>query len=580
MYGTCHSSTFKHQPVGHVVTGDLNIIDNEALKTLISKGPKYREPRPYSWKKNFKLIMDAVETHARKWVKREHAESSSLSEWIKSIRSLVKRRIHILSKSCNTKHRSLFTDPKVANCLSDLHRKFVVVPADKAANNVVFICKKFYVECLLDELNIKSPDAINNSTYQLTGLSAHEILANHQSVLTTYNIRHAAENRELPTLYWIPKLHKYPYKQRFIAGSSKCSTRELSKLLTIILSKVKEGLIKYCDTIYSRSGINQMWILKNSKELLERLKSHSLSRISSLKTYDFSTLYTTIPHDKLKTTLEAIIHNTFIHRNGQHRYKYIVIKNTMAYFVKEHSDAPQKYTEVEVINMLNFLLDNIYVSFGGCVFQQTTGIPMGTNCAPLLADLFLYYYEADFIQNIMRRVNGKNKTLFNFTFRYIDDVLSINNSKIGNYLDAIYPSELDIKDTSDTPTSVNYLDIKLEIGENQHLSTKIYDKRDDFTFSIVNFPFVDGNIPTSPAYGVFVSQLLRYARGSSAYDDFVCRGAHLTSKLIRQGYSTTKLRASFKKFYGRHYEFVSKYGKCMSHILKDLFGTPSLSVVN
>ena len=107
-------------------------------------------------------------------------------------------------------------------------------------------------------------------------------------------------SEDLPYLYWIPKLHKTPYKERYIAGSSTCSTKELSIHLTKILSTVKEGQQKYCETVYSRSGINHMWILKNSKDLLDNLKSRSFSQVSSIKTFDFSTLYTTLPHDKLK----------------------------------------------------------------------------------------------------------------------------------------------------------------------------------------------------------------------------------------------------------------------------------------
>ena len=92
--------------------------------------------------------------------------------------------------------------------------------------------------------------------------------------------------------------------------------------------------------------------------------------------------------------------------------------------------------------MLGFLFDNIFVVFDGQIFQQAIGIQMGTNCAPLLADLFLYSYEAEFIQGLLK--SGK-KTLaqsFNFTYRYIDDVLSLSNSKFSDYLDFIYPSEL------------------------------------------------------------------------------------------------------------------------------------------
>ena len=93
----------------------------------------------------------------------------------------------------------------------------------------------------------------------------------------------------LPSLYWISKLHKCPFKQRYIAGSAKCSTKPLSKLLTCILSAVKTGLQSYCDTSYSRGGVNQMWILKNSKDMLEYIQSRSLSSCNSIKIFDFST---------------------------------------------------------------------------------------------------------------------------------------------------------------------------------------------------------------------------------------------------------------------------------------------------
>ena len=146
-------------------------------------------------------------------------------------------------------------------------------------------------------------------------------MVNHRSVLTSFGVNTQDENVDLPSLYWIPKLHKDPYKQRFIAGSAKCSTKPLSILLTSILTTVKDGLKKYCDVIYSRSGINQMWILKNSKELLENLNSNSLAPVHSIKTYDFSTLYTTIPHSKLKSRLTELIRNAFRFKNGKKRYE-------------------------------------------------------------------------------------------------------------------------------------------------------------------------------------------------------------------------------------------------------------------
>jgi hypothetical protein len=146
-----------------------------------------------------------------------------------------------------------------------------------------------------------------------------------------------------------------------------------------------------------------MWILKNSKELFKNLKSHDFSKIDSIKAYhDFSTLYTIIPHNKLKSRLFQIIDNCFLNKNGTRKYKFLVIVKQDTYFVRHHSDSPYKYSEADIKSMLGFLVDNIYVVFGDQVFQQSVGIPMGTNCAPLLADLFLYSYEAKFVQKLLR----------------------------------------------------------------------------------------------------------------------------------------------------------------------------------
>ena len=92
---------------------------------------------------------------------------------------------------------------------------------------------------------------------------------------------------------------------------------------------------------------------------------------------------------------------------------------------------------------------------------------MGTNCAPLLADLFLYSYEADFIQGLLKKNEKKLARSFNFTFHYTDVVLSLNNSKFGDFVDRIYPIELDIKDTTDTDRSASYLDLYLEIDSKE-----------------------------------------------------------------------------------------------------------------
>ena len=170
--------------------------------------------------------------------------------------------------------------------------------------------------------------------------------------------------------------------------------------------------------------------------------------------------------------------------------------------------------------MLEFLVDNIFVVFAGNIFQQIIGIPMGTNCASLLADIFLYSYEAEFIQSLLSAGRKRLASQINFTYRYIDDVLSINNLDLENYLGQMYPPEFEIKDTTESNTSASYLDLLLSIGSDGHVRTSLYDKRADFNFHITctYFPFLSSNIPSSPAYGVFISQLILYVRACSSYE--------------------------------------------------------------
>ena len=101
---------------------------------------------------------------------------------------------------------------------------------------------------------------------------------------------------------------------------------------------------------------------------------------------------------------------------------------------------------------------------------------------------------------------------FDFTYRYIDDVLSINNPEFDNYLGQIYPVELEINDTTENNTSASFLELLLSIRSDGQLQTSIYDKSDGFNFHRTNFLFLSCNIQTSPTYGVFISQLIRYAR--------------------------------------------------------------------
>ena len=150
---------------------------------------------------------------------------------------------------------------------------------------------------------------------------------------------------------------------------------------------------------------------------------------------------------------------------------------------------------------------------------------MGTNCAPLVANLFLFCYERDFMVSLSDEKQADIIDALNTTSRYLDDILNINNVYFDNMVSQIYPSELQVNKINTSDTKAAFLDmlpLHLSIS-NDTVSTKMYDKRDDFDFEIVNFPFLDGDVTRSTSYGVYISQLIRFARASSHVADFNTR---------------------------------------------------------
>ena len=136
---------------------------------------------------------------------------------------------------------------------------------------------------------------------------------------------------------------------------------------------------------------------------------------------------------------------------------------------------------------------------------------------------------------------------FNTTSRYLDDILNINNIYFDNMVNQIYPSELQLNKDNTSDTKAAFLDLHLSIY-NDIVSTKMYDIRHDFDFEILNFPFLDGDVPRSTSYGVYISQLIRFARASRYVTNFNTHNKLLTQKLLKQGYRYRKLRKPFLNF--------------------------------
>ena len=149
---------------------------------------------------------------------------------------------------------------------------------------------------------------IHTSTYVPAQSTKDQLLVHHINTLTKINVK--IDKCELPTFYWLPKLHKRPYKSRFISNSSHCSTTILSKHITSALTAVKDHVMKYSETAFSNSNVNYFWSIKNSSEVIEKLRLRNFQG-SQVSSFDFSSLYTSLPHDLIKAKVLSLVNWCF-----------------------------------------------------------------------------------------------------------------------------------------------------------------------------------------------------------------------------------------------------------------------------
>ena len=226
--------------------------------------------------------------------------------------------------------------------------------------------------------------------------------------------------------------------------------------------------------------------------------------------YLLSTFLLYTPHcHMILSKQKCCLLSTGVSTESQKRTSVLQIRQ--GFISNKKYDSYKCWSCAELCEAFTFLMENIYVQFDGMVYQQIVGIPMGTNCAPLITDLFLYCYERDFMSDLQKSKRFDLIDMFNDTSRYLDDIFTIDNPEFEKHIPDIYPAEFQLNkaNTSDKETSFLDLNIKVVVSD---IHTSVYDKRDDFRFPIVNFPWLSGDVPRLPSYGIYISQLVRFAR--------------------------------------------------------------------
>ena len=206
---------------------------------------------------------------------------------------------------------------------------------------------------------------------------------------------------KLPSLYWLPKLHKTPIGSRLIAASSSCTTKPLSKVLTRCLSLVMEHFKQYNVGIQRRTHCNTFWVINNSAEALSLIRKFKRNRAPKhVDTFDFATLYPNIPHHLLTDSLRILIIEAYSVRGAT----YMCIGFDNIFWLNTQHRTYFNVSASKLVEYITFLVDNIFITAGDHVFKQTVGIPMGTDCAPLLANLFPFFYKYNYLKEKLKIV--------------------------------------------------------------------------------------------------------------------------------------------------------------------------------
>ena len=377
-------------------------------------------------------------------------------------------------------------------------------------------------------------------------MDTNTIIEKNVKINKKYGLDTVENQKCLPIMYWTPKMHKSPIGARFIIASKKCST----KPLTEAVSKTFKMIFAHVNSFHRKSrfysGYNRFWVVENSFPIIEKLNLiNKNSKATAISTFDFSTLYTTLPHALLIEVLNSII--DFVFDSGT-RNRIGFSKNSVYWTNKGKNN--RYFSKNSLKDAIEHLISNCYFTVGNLIFNQIIGIPMGIDPAPFWANLFLYYFENIHMQSLIS--SGSNRAyLYHATKRFIDDLIAINdkNEFLSTYTN-IYPPELQLK-LEHHGSHATFLDLDINIVDGKFVY-KLFDKRDAFPFSIVRMPQLESNIPSNIFYGSIMSEFLRIARCTLKFEDFIPRASELYHRMLNQGGKESNILKQIKNAYNRH----------------------------
>lgn len=352
----------------------------------------------------------------------------------------------------------------------------------------------------------------------------------------------------------------------------KNATTPCSKVLVEMLKTVLTTLREKDHLHICRTGVRRCFIVDSYDQAAISLRTPIRKRRSNrplnrLRTLDFKRMYDTLPHTDLIDRTTTVVREAAAHFYEDvdqvgFVFNHKKLRGSCKWARRHHASTngdDQFFSIHQCIALITFLVNNSFLATNNTLKRQKLGIPMGTNCAPLLANLYLYWYEADFMDKLIRTQNVEKARRFHSSFRLIDDLLSNDNEYWDDFLlpyelGGFYPQALCPLETSGA-NHVNFLGMRISLDDTGNFVISVYDKRKDFPFKVRNYPFLESNIPVSLCYNVFYGQLYRYHRICTSTLTFITTSVDLAIILATRGYSTTRLKHLFRRFVGSHHDF-------------------------
>jgi hypothetical protein len=543
----CNQSPFRYAPAGHIITGDLDIVENEELKNILKKGTKYRTQTTTDWEQLKTDFHESLNQFVSRLQRRTKIHFLAFHFYRSAIIRLFHSRLLACEENSDDKDNSIQMN-RLGMQLRLLQNKYVIAPADKASGNYIFICKSYYISVICKELGITLNNGrvtiLGNEVYQPSNRDMDTILNRHIALTKAFGLQINDDNKVLPNLFAIPKLHKSPYKFRFIAGARRSTMKPLSIQLHYILRFLKNFLRNYCAKMQRLTGRRFFWSIENSEMALNRLRCTKY--VSNLVSADFATLFTKLPHATIKRCLVELIDLGFNNSNK----RFMAISSNKVFFTDSTQYNGYMYMDnYDIKKVLAHVMDETYVTFAGSTFRQTMGVPMGGNASPLIADLTLSMMEFAYTKKHIR----SNV----IAVRYIDDILSINCPDFITKAANIYDKELKLEETyAGSHCCFLDLDIRLQDGI---IKTTVYNKTDAFPFKVNRFGFPDSKVSAGIHSNTITGQLLRYARICNNTSDFASRAKELFSCYVSRDFPISFLVSNFYKFIYKNRTLICKF---------------------